>query len=92
MAFPPIAASTASSGDFPTVTLDADSVQKFAEIEVQWGESLGEGYRPPPFPPPRTSRQVTWLHCGPGMNSSPCPVGNMCRTHERALRDPEAAP
>lgn len=23
---------------FPTVTMDADAVQKFAEIEVPWGE------------------------------------------------------
>lgn len=29
---------TASSEDFPSVTLDADATQKFAEIEVQWGE------------------------------------------------------
>lgn len=28
----------AKSGDFPVVTLDQDAVQKFAEIEVRWGE------------------------------------------------------
>lgn len=29
----------AKRGDFPVVTLDEDAVQKFAEIEVRWGES-----------------------------------------------------
>lgn len=29
----------AERGDFPAVTLDKDAVQKFAEIEVRWGES-----------------------------------------------------
>lgn len=29
----------ARSGDYPVVTLDEDAVQKFAEIEVRWGEA-----------------------------------------------------
>lgn len=30
-----------SRDDFPTVILDANATQKFAEIEVQWGEFSG---------------------------------------------------
>lgn len=40
-AFPMMNMRAPSRDDFPTVILDANATQKFAEIEVQWGESSG---------------------------------------------------
>lgn len=36
--YPAIHMTAASRDEFPSVTLDNDATQKFAEIRVQWGE------------------------------------------------------